>query len=382
MGLHPRFAASAISLAMAICLATACGGCAKAGDTPFGAPNNQQTVTLDPAAIQAANMSFADRYFAAMADVCDRARADAKNPQAAIMAQRMKILAGTDAMGNAVNPNPIAGLMDMAVMVTLTHEIAQDDWVRETFGKPTADAIVATLKLQEADIWSVAAPYVTAEQVKELRELAVRWRAEHPNQRYVAGARLTDFNEKKRSDNAAGEIVGSALNLVKLDPFGGLDPAVKEVAESRVLAERLFFYLRHMPMLMSWQSDLLFDQMLAQPQMTQLFANTTAVAGSTTRFSEATSQFSGASSNIAESVEKFRIQLPDQQAKLVAELGATITAQQGLMTQNLQVISDQSIDRLYQRGRSLVFFTVGSVLLAFILYRLTGRSRAKTKVPT
>ena len=382
MGLHATFARPAIWLAM-ICIAAGLAGCTSGGGSAMSAAGDKQTVTLDPPAIQAANMSFADRYFAAMADQYDKARATAKNPQAAILAQRLKILAGTDALGNAVNPNPLAGLMDMAVMVTLAHEIAHDAWVRETFGPETTESLIAVLKLQEEDVWSVAGPYVTPEQVKELRTLAVQWRAEHPTQRYIVGARLADFNQQKRDqNNPADVIVGSALNLVKLDPFRGLDPAVKEIAESRVLAERLFFYLRHMPMLMSWQSDMLFDQMLAQPQMTQLFANTTAVAGSTTRFSEATSQFSEASTNVAESVEKFRLQLPDQQAKLVAELGAAITAQQGLMTQNLQVISDQSIDRLYQRGRSLVFVTVGSILLAFILYRQTGRSRTKSKVPT
>jgi len=325
------------------------------------------------------------------------------------------------AMGNAVDPNPVAGLMDMAIMVTLTHQIARDKWPAEMFGQETADAIAAALEIQEADIWRVAGAYLTPAQIAELRQLAARWRAEHPQQRYIAGARLADFPESRSGGGAAAgavgvagaaagaaqQIAGGVFELVSLDPFHGLDPAVKEIAESRVLAERLFFYLRHMPVLMTWQGDVLFDQMLAQPQMTRLFADTTTVAGSTTRFSDATSRFSDASTALAQTVEKFRLEIPDQQAKLVAQLddlvarqrdgalrqattqvsierdatiqqlNATITAQQDLMTKNLQTVTDQSIDRLYQRTRSLVLITVGAIVLAFILYRRFAAPRTQ-----
>jgi hypothetical protein len=158
---------------------------------------------------------------------------------------------------------------------------------------------------------------------------------------------------------------------------------------------------------MTWQGDVLFDQMLAQPQMTQLFADTATVAGSTTRFSDATSRFSDASTALAQTVEKFRLEIPVQQAKLVAQLddliarqrdgalrqattqvsmqrdaaiqqlGATVEVQQDLMTRNLQTVTDQSIDRLYQRTRSLVLITVGAIVLAVILYRRFAAPRTQ-----
>jgi hypothetical protein len=408
-----------ISLILLAAIATGCATGPAQGGRGAGYQGNG---SVNPQRIQAVNMGFADRYLSAMADEFDRVRLSAKTPQAAIMAQRLKILAGTDAMGNAVNPNPLVGLIDMALMVTLTHQIAQDKWVGEMFGPETAAALAAALKTQEADVWSTAAPYLTSQQVEEIHQLAVRWRAQHPGQRYIVGARLTDFSEAGGSSGegggqgvgaaagaAAQQIAGSVFSVVTLDPFHGLDPAVKELAESRVLAERLFFYMRHTPILMSWQADLLFDQMLAQPQMMKLFADTTTVAGSTTRFSDATSRFSDASSELAHTVEKFRLQLPEQQTKLVAELndlvarqregalqqattqvsvqreaaiqqlGLTVTSQQDLMTRNLQAVSDQSIDRLYQRARALVLITVGSIFLAVILYRLFVRAAPATQ---
>jgi hypothetical protein len=370
----------------------------KVGAGCAGQGRDASTVAIDPRQVQAANMSFADRYLAAMADEYDRVTLAAKTPDATVLAQRLKILAGTGAMGNAVDPNPVVGLMDMALMVTLTRQIAEDGWVGETFSPATADAMVATLKVQEADVWRIAGTYLTSAQVEELRQLAAQWRQKHPGQRYIAGARLADFAEAKRPAVVGGpadpvaQVAGSALGLVSLDPFHGLDPALKEVEESRVLAERLFFYMRHAPILMTWQADSLFDQMLAQPQMVQLFADTTTVAGSTTRFSDATTRFSDASNAVAQTVEKFRLQLPDQQARLVAELDDLVARQRaGALAQattqvsverdatlrQFQGVGNESIDRVYRRARALVLITVGSILLAFILYRRLAVPRTR-----
>ena len=401
-------------LVLWLCLACMAGGCAK-GQSPANARSQEVPLRkLQPQEITGTLTSFSDQYLMAMAETYDRAQQAATTSQARIEARRLKLLAATGAISNAVDPNPLVGLMDMAMMVTLTRQIAQEPWSAEMFGKEPAAEIVAVLEIQEANIWKLTASYLSQAQIDELHQLAARWRQAHPEQRYVAGARLAYFPEAKGGGGGLGggalAIAGSVFGLVTLDPFHGLDPAVKEVAESRVMAERMFFYIRHLPVLASWQTDQLFNQMLADPQMVQLFADTTTVAGSTTRFTDATSRFSQASSRLADTVEHFRAQLPDQQTKLVAELNdviarqrdgalqqattqvsvqrdaaiqqlnASVGAQQDLMTRNLQNVTDASIDRLYQRSRSLVLITVGSILLAFFIYRRFIASRSDKRV--
>ena len=414
----PRLAwvvAAAVAAAAAAAIA---GGCETAGVYRSSAPSTSSSSSrtshgsavharnnIDPREVQQATMGFADRYLAAVADVYDQAQRDAPTPQARIMAQRLKILAGMGALGSAVDPNPLGGLIDMALMVSLTRRIAEDPWTREVFGPDTADAMLATLKIQEADVWGMAAAYLTPAQIDELQQLAERWRREHPDQRYPAAGRLADFPESRAGAGGAGvmRLADSIFGIVSLDPFRGLDPAVREVTQARILAERVFFHLRHMPLLVSWQTNSLYEQMLAQPQVTQLFADTATVAKSTAQFTDATSRFSDASNELAQTVEKFRLQLPEQQAKLLAELndlvarqregalqqattqvtverdatikqlGATVAAQQDLLTRNLQAVTDQSIDRLYARTRSLALITVGAILLAFVLYRLLAQ---------
>jgi len=381
----------------------------------------------DPAGVQTAVMGFADRYLSAMADAYDKAKASNPTPEGALAAQQSKVQAALGALGNAVNPNPLAGLMDMAVLVTLTRGSSEDPWAREAFGPDGLELILAALKAQESDIWRIAASYLTQEQIRELRHLAEQWRQAHPAQRYLAGVRLADFPQADRADSPDFRLAESVFGIIRLDPFTGLDPAVRQVEQSRILAERMFFYMRHMSFLVSWQAEALYMQMLAAPEMKRVLDDTTRFTENTGRFTDATREFADASAHLAETVEKFRAELPEQQASLVKELegavarqseaalkqageeiaaqrdaalkqvaselaiereaalkqaaaeiaaeraaaieqlNAAVVAQQDLITKNLQSVMDSSIDRLYARARSLVLIAIGGALAAILV---------------
>ncbi len=336
-----------------ICFAPiAIPGCSAAGKfSPVRANTQNGTPqSIDPQQVQATTMSFATRYVVAMADVYDRVAGNAPTPAARTLAMQGKLLAGTGAMGNAVDPSPIVGFMDMAVMVTLTRESMQDPWAQEAFGPENSTLIVEVLKVQEANIWSLANNYLTSDEIQELRTLADRWRREHPEQRDVGGARLADFPEAKQSNASNVNLATSIFGLVKLDPFSGLDPAVAQIEESRILAERMFFYLQNMPSLLSWQTDLLYTQMLAQPQVGQLLKDTTTVSTNSTDFTHATTQFADATTAFAKSIETFRSQLPDQQATLVKQTNDMLAAQSDAAlkqaTANIATLRDTTVQQL------------------------------------
>jgi len=389
-------------LSCAVGFGIALGGCKQHAQPSAG---GAQGTAIAQQQIQSQTMAFATRYIAAMADVYNRAQQDAKTTDIELAAGRSKVVAGTGAIGHAVETNPLVGLMNMAVMVTVNREIAERPWASEDFGAKDAAAIVAALKLQENDVWAIAGQYLTPAQIEELHQLCAQWLQEHPAQRYAISIRLQDFPQAKHANDPGQQFVSSVFGVVTLNPFTGLDPAVQEVERSRILAERMFFYLRHMPVLISWQADLLYLQMLDQPQIRKALADTTTVAGSTTRFTESTNKFADVSGKFADTIEKFRIQLPEQQSTLVTQLNdlvatqrsaalnqattqvsvqsdalikqlnTSISAQQDAMTKNLQVVTDSSIDRLYQRARSLVLIAVVSILAAFMIYRFTASRR-------
>ncbi len=421
--------------------AIALGGCMTSTASPARTPAASSNGRQDPGAIQSAVMGFADRYLSAIAEAYDRVGASSPSPESLLAAHQAKVQAAAGALGNAVNPNPVAGLMDMAVLVTLSRESAEEPWALQTFGAETLAPIVATLKQQEADIWKIAALNLSDTQVEELRGVTAQWRQEHPQERYVSGVRLADLPQATRSSAPDARIAASIFAIIRLDPFAGLDPAVRQVEQSRVLGERMFFYVRHMSTLLSWQAEALYLQMLAAPQARQLLADTSAFTKHTGEFAHSTQQFADASSQLSATVEQFRSQLPEQQAALVEQLNtmvaarlqaalrqageeiqtqregaldqaaaeldlqrqaaitqaasaitaqrnaaveqlsAAVTAQQELMAGKLQALLDRSVDRLFERLRTLVLIAAGAILAILIAWRLMGAGRAPAPRP-
>jgi hypothetical protein len=401
-----------------------CGGCSLEKDLiPTTVPHAK---AVDPSRVQASTISFATRYIAAIMDLYDRMQDQMTTPESRMLALQCKLDTCQGALGNAVNPNPVLGLMDMTLMVTLTRVAVEEPWVTEQFGSANAAKIVATMKNQEAIIWGLAAEHFTPEQIAELHGLVERWSKEHPGQRYVGGARLADFSEAKGSQNGLVGAASSIFNLVRPDPFAGLDPAVRQVEESRVLAERMFFYLQYTPLMLSWQTDILYQQMmrqtLDQPKIVKLLEDTTNVSASTVKFTEASSKFAEYCGAFSRTIEKFRADLPGQQATLVKQvdemlarqrdaalkqvtkdldqlvasqreaalkqanaeiaaqrdeaikqLSAAVKIQQDLMAKNLQGVMDSSIDRLYYRATCVVIIAAVCLLVVLVVFKLVAR---------
>jgi len=409
-------------------------GCSGTGGGPVLRRAPAATKNIDPQEVQESTMSFATRYVVAVADVCERTQARATTQEARSLILRNRLLAGMGAMGNAVNPNPIVGLMDMAIMVTLTRGTFDIPAVAEVLGPESHAMFVEFLAVQEQDVWRVAGSYLTEDQVGQLKAVAKQWREAHPGQEFVGGARLADLPQSKQNINNPGaQLANSIFGLVRLDPFTGLDPAVRQVEESRILAERMFFYLQNMPTLLSWQTDLLYFQMLTQPQVTQLFKDTSVVSANTTGFTKATGDFAEACTRFASTIEAFRKELPEQQAALVKQLNEmlaaqldatlkqtnkdvaslrdstvqqlnetvgsqreaalkqasaeiavqrdavlkqlaeTVTTQQDLLAKNTQAVMDSSIDQLYGKLRNLILIAAVSLFVVLVAFRLVSR---------
>src|SRR5262249_52925699 len=155
-------------------------------------------------------------------------------------------------------------------------ELAERPRAAQIVGAKNAAELVAMFKLQEADIGQVAAAYLTPDQIAELRKLSTQWLATHPDERYVVGVRLEDFAKAQQHDaNIPGQqVVSGVFGMLTLNPFRGLDPAVEQVEQTRVLAERMFFYGRQLPVLLTWQADSLYLQVLCEPQVKQLVVDT------------------------------------------------------------------------------------------------------------
>src|SRR4051812_907961 len=101
-------------LALGGCLALV--GCA-AG--VHSAATARRVRAIDPAELQVELMDFADSYVTEMADTYDQLAADAPTTDGRRLAFEGKVSTARGAFINACNPNPVAGLLDMLVLVTL-----------------------------------------------------------------------------------------------------------------------------------------------------------------------------------------------------------------------------------------------------------------------
>lgn len=387
-------------------------------------------------------MRFADSYISATADAYDRVRASAPAPEIALAAQRAKVQSTNGALNNACELNPMAGLIDMTVFVTLMSDTAEKPWAQETFGEAGAETIHEALAPQVVEIWKIFSAQFNADQAKELRLLITEWQARNPDQNYVAGVHLADLRPPGSTNSGGLGPSTSIFAIVRLDPFSDLEPATREIEQSRVLAERMFFYARHTPSLLAWQADLLSMQLLEGPQVTKLLGDATKFTDATTQFSDSTMEFAGASVKLADTIERFRADLPTQQAKLIEELNAMIAGerkaalqqanediaaqrdavfkqmaqevatardaalkqasaeiatqrgivieqlntlvrtQQDLLAKNMQDVTDRSIDRLYSRALSIVLIAAGALVIGLLIYRLVSIAFLRERAPS
>jgi hypothetical protein len=61
--------------------------------------------------------------------------------------------------------------------------------------------------------------------------------------------------------------------LIGLDPLAELDPAVRQIEQSRLLAERAIFYMQRVPYLMDLQTERIVSQATLSPQVERANAN-------------------------------------------------------------------------------------------------------------
>ncbi len=261
-------------------------------------------------------MTFADRFSSRMSDGYDQLATSSASMAAKDLALNRKVGNVTAAFINAVEESPVVGLIDMLVMVTLVRQSSEDPWFAEMYGEDSA-RIVALLKVQEEDIWRIGSRYLTQGQLAELREAIDRWRRDHPDQRYVAMVRLSDFADAKSTSAASTKAPGSVFGLLFLDPLSGLDPAIAEMERSRETAERMFFYLQRMPTLLSWQSESVSRRILGAPELRQFIDNTSSFSVSTSRFADSTK-------SVADCVGRFPQYLTEERQKTVEQLAQAV----------------------------------------------------------
>ncbi len=219
-------------------------------------PGKKDKNAVDPVEVQQQLMRFADEFSARMIVSVEQLRrgTNALDPAEAL---RWKIALGTETCSIASGPNAIANLLDMTIFVTVARTALEENWQPKVFGE-SARPMLEGCRTAETDIWRFASQVLQPAQQAELRAAIETWRRQNLMPESVLSVRAMGFALQVAQANKTGTAKsGSVFNLLDLDPFSGLDPATREIAQTRLFAERALYVMQKLPTLLRWQAELL-----------------------------------------------------------------------------------------------------------------------------
>ncbi|HUK01277.1 MAG TPA: hypothetical protein VLW26_03265 [Steroidobacteraceae bacterium] len=218
-------------------------------------------------------MRFADAYAGRTREAVQRFTGDSPTTQVRLRGREWAVEQSESAYTIATGPNPVTNAIDMVVLATLSRMVLDDLWAKHLYGE-RARPLQAASKALESSAWEMLQGRLTDTQLMQLHEIISRWRAANPDVRSVAYIHLSDL--AKSFNYTAGEdqrSSGGLLSLVGLDPLNGLDPAVREIAQTRDLAERSIFYVQRMPAIIDLRVQLISDQLAVMPETQQVLGD-------------------------------------------------------------------------------------------------------------
>ena len=222
--------------------------------------------------LQLSIMRFADEYIARITDQVVAFQQGTDDPAERLVAQSWLVSQATAAFTIASGPNLELNAIDILVFVTLSRMVIEDRWVLERY-PIQAHGLLDAHKAMEKRIWSFASERLTPEQAGELRSSLEAWHRDNPLQRAVPFIHLEDFAFATSSVRIGKTSTSSVFSFIGIDPLSNLDPAVRELTQSRQLAERAVYYAQRTPKLLSMQVQQLVFELAVMPESVGLLQN-------------------------------------------------------------------------------------------------------------
>jgi hypothetical protein len=294
-------------------------------------------------------MRFADGYVGGISEPLQRFQASTDNAEDRLAAQNWKLTQSTAAYTIASGPSPVVNALDMVVLATLSRMVIDDAWISERFGERATPLRDAQRHLEE-EARAIAKEVVTPDQFAQLQRTIDEWRRENPHIRAVSFVHFRDFANSIGHPSSGGEDVslGSLFSLLGIDPLSGLDPAVREIAQSRELAERTIYYAQRLPNLLDMQVEQMTDQFAVTPESLRLLANIDRTARAAEETGRLASELPGVLASEREAAIRQFMQAIDTESahtrSLITELRGTLEA--GTATSNSLTTAIRAFDQL------------------------------------
>src|SRR5262245_62010075 len=218
-------------------------------------------------------MRFADEYAGRVREAVSVFQTTTKRPEERLAAQAWKVQQSESAYTIASGPNPVANALDMVVLATLSRMVVEDVWLKVPNGERARPVLDVHRSLEE-QAWKLVNGLLTESQSAQLKEVIEEWRRQNPDVHFVAYIHFNDFAKSVGAPRAGEErSSGNLFSMLGLDPFTSLDPAVREIAQTRELAERAIYYMQRTPGLLDMQVEKLTYALAVMPETKSLIAS-------------------------------------------------------------------------------------------------------------
>ncbi|MHC4978677.1 MAG: hypothetical protein ACYTGT_06580, partial [Planctomycetota bacterium] len=222
------------------CLVLCATGCANKQQTTAGdisAVKGQGGIGPDGLTadeIQSQIMGFSDTYSAYIRQAVAHVMTGEVTPEQRANAHRALLNSIYGAITIASSPNSLIAVMDMAVLVTLERMVVEEHFL--PLHGDQMSHVLEFLQTAEAEIWELAGQVLWPEQVQELRDIIVQWRADHPDQIIINTVRLSELSQYRRQVREdPGKQRKSVFSFLYVDPLANLDPTMREIQRTREL---------------------------------------------------------------------------------------------------------------------------------------------------
>jgi len=230
---------------------------------------------IDPVELQQRLMRFADEFTARIASAAEQLRRET-NALDRIELEKWKLAYATETVAIASGQNAVANLLDMIVLATMSRISVEEYWLPKVYGESARPMLLACQDA-ETTAWLLAKRVLTPEQTEELRQTIRAAYDRQGDPQIISHLRavglVAALGKEPQAQTEHPEHTTSLLGLMQLDPLAGLDPAAREIAQSRLFAERALFVAQRMALLMRWQTEMLTFQLANTPEAAQVLTN-------------------------------------------------------------------------------------------------------------
>ena len=230
--------------------------------------------------LQLRNQRFADEYVGSIIEPIRQLQASTDNAVNRLESQNWLLSQATAAYTIASGPSPYVNVVDMVVLATLSRMVIDENWVGERFGERAAAVRDAYHRLEPA-AEDLARSAIPPDQIDALQRVIIEWRKQNPQVTAIAYVHFRDVASSLGSTKGSGtdSSFSGLFTMLGLDPFSSLDPAVREITQSRELAERTIYYAQRVPNLLDMQVERLTFEFATMPETKRLLADADSVSG-------------------------------------------------------------------------------------------------------